>query len=635
MATTVDELIVQIRADTADLRRGLNGVKNQLGTLDKSTNQSILTFKRLAGVFAAIGIVQLGRNVINTSRTFQDLNATLRAITGSSEGAAASMELITAFTANTTFQLENVTSAFTTLLNAGITPTTDVLSDFGNVAAAFGKDITQISQAAFNATTGEMEMLKQFGIIAKVEGDKLAVTFDNTTTTIERNSQSIIDFIRKIGSEKFPTALEERADTVSGSFSNLADATSILFNAVGESGLNEALTSLARGLIDIVNTLTPVAGALGQAINDTFKAIASGLDAIQRNAYVAVTALSILFGQAMYNNMAAVSGAIKALVLNFRFMALELIKIARRNPVLLFGGLAVAVAALSGEMGTLNDAIKEQVESFDSLMESNFLVGGLYKQLKDSLAIFDAFFTVGGPNADFEELDANLEALVGTTAGTAGQIKDNAQLVKEEIESMNESIISSTQQMTQTFVSGLMEGQNALEGFKTFTKNLVSQIISTFLNMMVVNNILNAIFGRFGMAALPTISLGGGGTGSGAAGPIVRSAIPAPTFVGPSPLGNAGGGNISRGQPYLVGERGPELFMPNTGGRVMNNADTRNAGTGGDVVVNQTINLSAGVVGTVRSEVQRMLPEIANVAKVGVLEATRRGGTYRRGLLGS
>lgn len=68
----------------------------------------------------------------------------------------------------------------------------------------------------------------------------------------------------------------------------------------------------------------------------------------------------------------------------------------------------------------------------------------------------------------------------------------------------------------------------------------------------------------------------------------------------------------------------------------MNNHDTLNAlGSGGDVVVNQTINLSAGVVGTVQAEVQRMLPEIANVAKVGVLEATRRGGTYRRGLLGS
>ena len=76
--------------------------------------------------------------------------------------------------------------------------------------------------------------------------------------------------------------------------------------------------------------------------------------------------------------------------------------------------------------------------------------------------------------------------------------------------------------------------------------------------------------------------------------------------------------------------------MPNTGGRIMNNADTSGVMSGGGpVVVNQTINLSAGVVGTVRSEVQRMLPEIANVTKLGVLEASRRGGAYRKGLLGT
>jgi hypothetical protein len=78
------------------------------------------------------------------------------------------------------------------------------------------------------------------------------------------------------------------------------------------------------------------------------------------------------------------------------------------------------------------------------------------------------------------------------------------------------------------------------------------------------------------------------------------------------------------------------MFVPNSGGRIVNGHNTNNMmGGGGGVVVNQTINLSAGVVGTVRSEVQRMMPQIANVTKAGVLEATRRGGTYRRGLLGS
>ena len=41
-----------------------------------------------------------------------------------------------------------------------------------------GKDITQLAQATFNATTGEMEMLKQFGIKAKLMGDQIEVSFE-------------------------------------------------------------------------------------------------------------------------------------------------------------------------------------------------------------------------------------------------------------------------------------------------------------------------------------------------------------------------------------------------------------------------------------------------------------------------
>lgn len=36
----------------------------------------------------------------------------------------------------------------------------------------------------------------------------------------------------------------------------------------------------------------------------------------------------------------------------------------------------------------------------------------------------------------------------------------------------------------------------------------------------------------------------------------------------------AGGGSISGGSPYIVGERGPELFIPQNSGQVMNNAQT-------------------------------------------------------------
>jgi hypothetical protein len=49
---------------------------------------------------------------------------------------------------------------------------------------------------------------------------------------------------------------------------------------------------------------------------------------------------------------------------------------------------------------------------------------------------------------------------------------------------------------------------------------------------------------------------------------------------------------------------------------------------GGGVVVNQTINLSAGVSQTVRAEVMGMLPQIQEASKAAVLDARRRGGSF-------
>jgi hypothetical protein len=37
------------------------------------------------------------------------------------------------------------------------------------------------------------------------------------------------------------------------------------------------------------------------------------------------------------------------------------------------------------------------------------------------------------------------------------------------------------------------------------------------------------------------------------------------------------GGPVSSNQPYIVGERGPELFVPGVSGSVVSNADTRAA----------------------------------------------------------
>jgi hypothetical protein len=46
-------------------------------------------------------------------------------------------------------------------------------------------------------------------------------------------------------------------------------------------------------------------------------------------------------------------------------------------------------------------------------------------------------------------------------------------------------------------------------------------------------------------------------------------------------FGRAGGGPVSAGQPYMVGERGPELFVPSGSGKIVSNSAMAGAGNGG------------------------------------------------------
>ena len=162
-------------------------------------------------------------------------------------------------------------------------------------------------------------------------------------------------------------------------------------------------------------------------------------------------------------------------------------------------------------------------------------------------------------------------------------------------------ILEAAQNLSRDFADALLEGKDLLSSFSDFTKSIVSEIIATFIRLQVVEPILKGIFPSLG-------TTDGGGTGS------------------------AGGGRASHGRPMLVGERGPELFVPHSAGNIMNNADTKSALGGGGISVVQNISFSTGIVPTVKAEITKMLPQIADVSKAAVLEANMRGGSFRRGM---
>ena len=84
----------------------------------------------------------------------------------------------------------------------------------------------------------------------------------------------------------------------------------------------------------------------------------------------------------------------------------------------------------------------------------------------------------------------------------------------------------------------------------------------------------------------------------------------------------------------MVGERGAELFVPNTGGRIMNHHDTNSQMKGGSVTVNQSLNFATGIQQTVKAEVLTMMPDIVQATKLAVADGNQRGGSFRQAMGG-
>lgn len=206
----------------------------------------------LAGVAASY--VSIDR-LINTQRTFDKLNAGLITATGSAEGAAAAFDSLQKFAKETPYGLEQSVGAFIKLTNLGLKPSEAALTSYGNTAAAMGKDLDQMIEAVADATTGEFERLKEFGIKASQENGKVSLTFKGQTTTIRNNAKEIEKYLLDLGNVDFAGAMENRMKTLDGSISNLEDTIDSLFLKVSQSGIGDAIKAGVDGASESLETL--------------------------------------------------------------------------------------------------------------------------------------------------------------------------------------------------------------------------------------------------------------------------------------------------------------------------------------------------------------------------------------------
>lgn len=161
-------------------------------------------------------------------------------------------------------------------------------------------------------------------------------------------------------------------------------------------------------------------------------------------------------------------------------------------------------------------------------------------------------------------MDEEIERLViGVRADTAGFARDVAEMRAQ----LDGPLAGGAEMAGRALEQGLMRavrtGKFGFEDLKRTALTAMAEIAAGAV--------------RGGLGAI------GGGQGLGASiGGLLAGLLGAP--------GRATGGPVAPGRAYRVGERGPELFVPTTSGRV----ETGLGGGGREVRMNITINAPAG-----------------------------------------
>lgn len=383
----------------------------------------------------------------------------------------------------------------------------------------------------------------------------------------------------------------------------------------GSAGI-EKLTKAAH---DMGLTLTKDgAEALGKA-QDAGKSLSAAFDNLWRTVTVKTAPALTAFFDGLRK---AIGGGTKTEILTDRIASLrkELESLRGTNSPLI-PGITKDIADLQAQLSSSSAStdLSKVVGNTDELKGKGKAVDAMASAM-DRLRLISAQLDTAG-NAleglqpfdavDLEEIVKVNKELYDTTLKwrenlTSDQISESIRRTNDEYEEMGRSIKSTTDDFTEYSKQAARDIQSAFADFlfDPFKEGL-SGMLTGFLNVMrrmVAEIAAKQILENSGMQSWLTGAVGA--VFGGIAGK------------------RAGGGPVSSGSTYLVGERGPELFTPGTSGAITPNGAL--AGAGGMVVVNNHYDLRGST-----PDVMAQMPSILDARdarlKADLIDGINRG----------
>ena len=625
------EAVVRLRVDASGATRALNGVQNQTNRLQSS-------FNGLRTAIAATGITLIGRQAVRTSANFEKLNVRLKLLTKSNRDFTKSQQIATdaqkAFGLSAVEALEGVTD-----ITARLAPLGSSVEEIRTVFFGFNTAAKLAGASAIESSNAFRQLAQALGS-GRLAGDEFRSVSEQVPTVLapiaaelgvtigelkklaadgKLTSDVVLRALGRVGNEGSGFLKQLLANDPTQVFKNFSNATEDLSRRFGDE-LRPAVEDVTKNLTLLINKLLEFSNSdAGKvAILITKIAVAAKLIAVAVPLVTgAVTALLAklsmvgsvaLIAKGGFTGLSA-SSLLAAKGIGATTVALGALKIAML--ALPIGALALLV----GGLATQFMKVRREAKEFQSIITegSGEEVEKALKKQQEALKEIDKRLAKAKGRAeqslerqrkaieqDIEALQKRQETLAEEEKITEEQKKQNeekkksTELIKkqqEETEKLKEKFMEVGKSVEEGVVQNLTD---AAMGTKTLGEAAIS-VLNDLKRKLIEVAMQQAVsgLGNFIGTALGGL-FGGGGGGFKAPAPMaprfmgtgIPSVLPKGSF-GISSIKREKGGPVSAGGSFLVGEKGPEMFVPSRSGTIIpNNAM-------GGVVNNIVVNVDA------------------------------------------
>lgn len=512
----VSEMYVEIGAKIDKLETALNRMEGDIkNTGKRAESASRDSFGKIggiiAGAFSVQAIMGFTKQILAARGEFERFGAVLTNTLGSNSAAQAALSDITKFASQTPFAVNELTGAFVKLSNQGFRPTLTEMQKLGDIASSTGKSFDQLAEAIIDAQVGEFERLKEFGIRAQKEGDRVKFTFKGVATEVAYTEQAMRAYILSLGDlQGVSGSMDAISQTLEGRISNLGDAWNSFLVTLGDSS---AYKTAIQGLTNII---TAVDESLKRM--DFHEALARDIPALMADGFLNIDEAGVgefnplkimLLDDA--GNLRGMDDVEEAIKKNAATLVPLIMKAKEAQQAYIESLANVSSGGDgSGGGGGRMAPTREDIERWHALGEAAAIGAQLDKDL-----FWGSVIDTSGPIIEMDKLiDPEMEGAFARMEEDLENITEKLKTYYGELEkaTMAGELFGSV--LNSAFEAALINGESFFEAFGNGLKQLIQQLAVAAATSLVLSAILSAFMPGVGFGKIfGQVSEGMGGSG--------------------------------------------------------------------------------------------------------------------------